>query len=169
MDVVVSNLQAIGGALEIDSIPGEGSTMNLKIPLTLAIIDGIVMEVGASSFVMETGVVKEFVSVTEEMMIHEPNGEEFVMIRGECYPVLRIGEWYHMKGFKTNVEEGMMVIIEVEERKICLFVDKLVGKQEIVVKPIPDYVKKVKGLSGCTQLGDGSIALILDATGLIEA
>lgn len=168
MDVVVSNLQSIGGALEIESEPGFGSTMSLKIPLTLAIIDGIVMEVGNSSFVIETGVVKEFVSVNEEMMLHEPNGEEFVMIRGECYPVLRIGDWYHLRGHKSKVEEGMMVIIEVEKKNICLFVDRLIGKQEIVVKPIPSYIRKVKGLSGCTQLGDGSIALILDAANLIE-
>lgn len=168
MDVVVSNLQSIGGALEIDSIPGYGSTMTLKIPLTLAIIDGIVMEVGNSSFVIETGVVKEFVSVSKDMMIQKPNGEEFVMIRGEAYPVLRVGEWYHMSGYQKNVEDGMMVIVEVEKKNICLFVDKLIGKQEIVVKPIPSYVKKVKGLSGCTQLGDGSIALILDVAGLTE-
>lgn len=168
MDVVVSNLQSIGGALEIESTPGQGSTMSLKIPLTLAIIDGIVMEVGNSSFVIETGVVKEFVSVTEEMVNEEPGGEEFVMIRGECYPVLRVGDWYHLRDYKTNVEEGMMVIIEAEKKEFCLFVDRLVGKQEIVVKPIPSYIRKVKGLSGCTQLGDGSIALILDAAGLIE-
>lgn len=168
MDVVVSNLQSIGGALEIDSTPGYGSTMTLKIPLTLAIIDGIVMEVGNSSFVIETGAVKEFVSVSRDMMIQKPNGEEFVMIRGEAYPVLRVGEWYHMSGYQKNVEDGMMVIVEVEKKNICLFVDKLVGKQEIVVKPIPSYVRKVKGLSGCTQLGDGSIALILDVAGLTE-
>jgi two-component system chemotaxis sensor kinase CheA len=168
MDVVVSNIQAIGGTLEIESTPGQGSCMSLKIPLTLAIIDGIVMEVGTSSFVIETGAVKEFVSVKEDMMIHEPNGEEYVMIRGEAFPVIRVGEWYHMRDFKTNVEEGMMVIIEVEKKAICLFVDKLVGKQEIVVKPIPEYIRKVKGLTGCTQLGDGSIALILDAAGFIE-
>lgn len=168
MDVVVSNIQSIGGALEIDSTPGYGSTMTLKIPLTLAIIDGIVMEVGKSSFVIETGAVKEFVSVREDMMIHKPNGDEFVMIRGEAYPVLRVGEWYHMSDYQKNVENGMMVIVEIEKQNICLFVDKLVGKQEIVVKPIPSYVKKVKGLSGCTQLGDGSIALILDVAGLIE-
>jgi two-component system chemotaxis sensor kinase CheA len=168
MDVVVSNLQSVGGSLEIESTPGQGSTMILKIPLTLAIIDGIVMEVGASSFVIETGAVKEFVSVTEDMMIHEPGGEESVMIRGECYPVLRVGEWYHLRNFKKDVSEGMMVIIEVDKKEICLFVDRLIGKQEIVVKPIPEYVRKVKGLSGCTQLGDGSIALILDAAGMIE-
>ena len=168
MDVVVQNIQAIGGVLDIDSIPGFGSIMSLKIPLTLAIIDGIVMETGGSSFVLETGIIKEFVRVKEEMMIHEPNGDEYIMIRGECFPVLRLGKWYGMSQYQESVENGVMLILELEDKKICLFVDKLIGEQEIVVKPIPSYIKKVKGLSGCTQLGDGSIALILDAAGLIE-
>lgn len=168
MDVVVQNIQSIGGTLDIDSVEGHGSTFTLKIPLTLAIIDGIVMESGTSSFVVETGVIKEFVSVKEDMMIHEPNGDEYIMIRGECYPVLRLGEWYGLKEYRKSVEDGMMLIFEVENKTICLFVDRLIGKQEIVVKPIPSYVKKVKGLSGCTQLGDGSIALIIDPVGLIE-
>lgn len=168
MDVVVSNIQSIGGSLEIESVPGEGSTMNLKIPLTLSIIDGIVMEVGKSSFVIETGVVKEFVGMRENTIVRNPNGEEFVMIRGAGYPILRIGEWYQLHDYKANMQEGMLVLVEVEKEIICLYVDRLIGKQEIVVKPIPDYIKKVKGLSGCTQLGDGSIALILDAAGLIE-
>ncbi len=168
MDVVVQNIQAIGGSLEIESVAGLGTTMSLKIPLTLAIIDGIVLETGTSSFVVETGVIKEFVNVKEDMMIHEPNGEEYIMIRGECYPVLRLGEWYGLKEYRKSVEEGTMLIFEVEGKTICLFVDRLIGKQEIVVKPIPSYVKKVKGLSGCTQLGDGSIALILDPVGFIE-
>ncbi|MBO5336091.1 MAG: chemotaxis protein CheA [Lachnospiraceae bacterium] len=168
MDVVVSNLQSIGGSLEIESTPGQGSVMNLKIPLTLAIIDGIVMEVGKSSFVIETGMVKEFVGMRENRLIKNPSGEEFVMIRGEGYPVLRIGERYQIDGYQADAEDGMLVLVEVEDQTICLLVDRLIGKQEIVVKPIPDYIKKVKGLSGCTQLGDGSIALILDAVGLIE-
>lgn len=168
MDVVIQNIQSVGGTLEIDSEPGMGSIMTLKIPLTLAIIDGIVMETGTSSFVVETGVIKSFVSVTEDMMIHEPTGEEYVMIRGECYPVLRLGDWYGLKDYNSEVENGMMLVFEVEGKTSCLFVDKLIGKQEIVVKPIPSYIKKVKGISGCTQLGDGSIALILDPVGLVE-
>ena len=168
MDVVVQNIQAIGGTLEIDSVAGLGTTMSLKIPLTLAIIDGIVVETGTSSFVVETGVIKEFVSVKENMMIHEPNGEEYIMLRGECYPVLRLGEWYGLKDYHKSVEEGTMLIFEVEGKTICLLVDRLIGNQEIVVKPIPSYIKKVKGISGCTQLGDGNIALILDPVGLIE-
>ena len=169
MDVVVSNLQYIGGSLEIESNPGQGSTMYLKIPLTLAIIDGIVMESGDTTFVVETGLVKEFIGIRENTIITKPNGEECVMIRGEGYPVLRLSEWYHLEGSKeVNEQDAMIVMVEMDGEIICLLVDRLIGKQEIVVKPIPDYIKKVKGLSGCTQLGDGSIALILDVAGLIE-
>ena len=101
-------------------------------------------------------------------MIHEPNGEEYIMIRGEAFPVLRLGRRYGLKEYQESVEKGMMLILEVEDKKVALFVDKLVGEQEIVVKPIPSYIKKVRGISGCTQLGDGSIALILDPGGLID-
>ena len=168
MDVVVSNIQAIGGSLEIESTPGHGSSMIMKIPLTLAIIDGIVMEVGNASFVIETNNVKEFIGVREDVFVQNPGGDEFVMIRGEAYPVIRLGELYKVDGYNPEKKDGMLILVEIEGKNFCLFVDKLVGKQEIVVKPIPDYVKKVKGLSGCTQLGDGSIALILDANGLYE-
>ena len=168
MDVVVQNIQSIGGTLDIESAPGMGSTMSLKIPLTLAIIDGIVMETGTSSFVLETGVIKEFFRVKEDMMFQEPNGDEYIMIRGEYYPVLRLGKWYGLEEYQESVENGIMLILEVEDRKVCVFVDRLIGEQEIVVKPIPSYIKKVKGLSGCTQLGDGSIALILDPGGLVD-
>lgn len=168
MDVVVSNLQSVGGSLEIESTPGKGSVMYLKIPLTLAIVDGIVMQVGNSIFVAETGIVKEFIGIRTDNIIKEPDGEEFIMIRGEGYPILRLGDLYQLEGYDGNSKEAMVVVIEVDGEIICLLVDKLIGKQEIVVKPIPDYIGKVKGLSGCTQLGDGSIALILDAAGLIE-
>ncbi len=168
MDVVVSNLQSIGGSLEIESTPGKGSRMIMKIPLTLAIIDGIVMKVGNSSFVIETGAVREFVSMREYKLNEKPNGDEFVMIRGEAYPVLRLGARYDIDGYDPDIKDGMFVLVEVDKKTICLLVDGLTGKQEIVVKPIPEYIKKINGLSGCTQLGDGSIALILDASGLVE-
>ena len=112
--------------------------------------------------------VKEFVGVRDNHLVKDPDGQEFVMIRGEGFPVLRVGEWYDLKGYEADTEDGMLVIVEVDKQIVCLLVDRLIGKQEIVVKPIPDYIKKVKGLSGCTQLGDGSIALILDAAGLLE-
>lgn len=167
MDVVVKNIQSIGGKLEIDSVEGAGSEMILKIPLTLAIINGIVMQVGNSTFVIETNSIKEFVRISKDMLVREPDGEEYVMLRGDCYPFIRLNERYHLSESTVDVEDGIVVVLEHENKYVCVFIDKLIAEQEIVVKPIPSYVKKVQGLSGCTQLGDGSIALILDIAGLI--
>lgn len=168
MDVVVKNIQKIGGVLDIESVEGQGSTMTMKIPLTMAIIDGIVMQNGNTKFVMETSAIKEFIHVTEDKVIHEPNGEEYVMIRGECYPILRLSQKYHLEDSVKSVEDGVMLLLEYEGTSMCVLIDELIGTQEIVVKPIPSYVKKVHGISGCTQLGDGSIALILDVSGLMQ-
>jgi two-component system chemotaxis sensor kinase CheA len=168
MDVVVKNIQKIGGVLDIESVEGEGTTMTMKIPLTMAIIDGIVMRNGNTKFVMETSAIKEFIRVTDDKLIHEPNGEEYIMIRGECYPVLRLSQKYKLEDAVTDIEDGVMLLLEYEGKTLCVLIDELIGTQEIVVKPIPPYVKKVHGISGCTQLGDGSIALILDVSGLIQ-
>lgn len=167
MDVVVKNIQAIGGQLEIESKQGIGSTMILKIPLTLAIIKGILMRVADAVFVIETEAIKEFINVRESNMIREPDGEEYVMVRGTCFPVIRISEKYNLEGAVSDVKDGIMIMVEHEGKQVCVFVDHLIGEQEIVIKPIPSYIKKVDGLSGCTQLGDGSIALILDIGGLL--
>ncbi len=167
MDVVVKNIQSIGGRLDIESVEFEGSEMTLIIPLTLAIINGIVVQVGNSPFVIETASIKEFVRVGEDSLIHEPSGEEYIVLRGECYPFIRLNERYDLPDSIDKVEEGIVVVLEHEGSQVCVLIDKLLQEQEIVVKPIPPYVKKVKGLSGCTQLGDGSIALILDIAGLL--
>ena len=166
MDVVVKNIQEIGGRLEIDSVEGEGSTMTMKIPLTLAIIDGILMRVGKSVFVVEIGSVKEFVRINSDMMVVEPDGKEYVMLRGNAYPMLRVAEKYKIENGVSDVSEGVIIIVEYEGKPFCILIDELIGTQEIVVKPIPSYIKKIEGLSGCTQLGDGNIALILDIGGL---
>lgn len=167
MDVVVKNIQGVGGMLDIESEEGKGSTMTMKIPLTLAIIDGIIFSVSGTNFVTATNSVSEFIRVSEEQIIVEPDGEEYIMIREECYPLIRLNQFYHLKGGKENVEDGIVIILNHEDRKIAVFVDELVGEQEIVVKPMPAYIKQVRGISGCTQLGDGSISLILDIAGLV--
>ena len=166
MDVVVKNIQEVGGRLEIDSVEGKGSVMTMKIPLTLAIIDGILMSVGNSVFVVETGAVKEFVRVTTDMLIVEPDGKEYVMLRGDAYPLIKISERYKIEGAASTVDDGVILVVEYEGKQFCVLIDTLIGTQEIVVKPIPSYIKKIQGISGCTQLGDGNIALILDIGGL---
>lgn len=167
MDVVVKNIQNISGRLDITSVEFEGSEMTLVIPLTLAIINGIVVQVGDSPFVIETASIKEFVRVGEDSLIYEPSGEEYIVLRGECYPFIRLNQRYGLPNSVDKVEEGIVVVLEHEGSQVCVLIDKLLQEQEIVVKPIPSYVRKIKGLSGCTQLGDGSIALILDIAGLL--
>lgn len=168
MDVVVKNIQSIGGRLEISSEEGSGSEMSLVIPLTLAIINGIVVKSGNSTFVLETSSVKEFLRLSEDVVVKEPSGEEFIVIRGDCYSFIRLGNKYHIPDTVTRVEDGIVILLEYENKQFCVLIDSLLQEQEIVVKPIPPYIKKVKGVSGCTQLGDGSIALILDIAGLIQ-
>ena len=167
MDVVVKNIQSISGRLDISSVEFEGSEMTLVIPLTLAIINGIVVQVGNSPFVIETASIKEFVRVGEDDLIQEPSGEEYIVLRGECYPFIRLNEKYDLPDSVNKIEDGIIVVLEQEGSHVCVLIDKMLQEQEIVVKPIPPYVRKVKGLSGCTQLGDGSIALILDIAGLL--
>ncbi len=169
MDVVVKDIQAIGGRLDIASKEGNGSEMTLVIPLTLAIINGIVVQVGGSAFVIETASVKEFIRLGEDSVVQEPDGEEYIVIRGDCYPFVRLSDKYHIDNAIDKIDEGIVVVVEHEGKQICILIDKLLQEQEIVVKPIPSYIKKVQGLSGCTQLGDGSIALILDVAGLVES
>lgn len=168
MDVVVKNIQTIGGRLEIDSREGYGSEMTLVIPLTLAIINGIVVQIGKSSFVIETSSVKQFVRLGEDAIVQDPSGEEYINLRGECYPFIRLNQRFSIPDAETELENGIVVMLEHEGSMICVLIDRLLQEQEIVVKPIPSYIKKVQGISGCTQLGDGSIALILDIAGLIQ-
>ncbi len=168
MDVVVKNIQNIGGRLDIDSKEGVGSEMTLVIPLTLAIINGIVVKVGNSSFVLETSSIKEFVRVGEEKIVEDPSGDDFIVLKGECYPFIRLDERYDIQSSDENPEDRIIVVLEHEGQQVCVLIDELIQEQEIVVKPIPSYIGKVQGLSGCTQLGDGTIALILDIAGLME-
>lgn len=164
MDVVVKNIQSIGGNLEIDSKKGVGTTMTMKIPLTLAIIEGIVVKLGTSMFVIETSNIQEFMKRKDCKIVKEPNGAEYAVVRDEYYPVVRLEDKYHLE--MEEEDHNVVVILEHEGERMAIFVEKLIGQQEIVVKPIPSYVPKVAGLSGCTQLGNGSIALILDVAGL---
>lgn len=166
MDVVVENVREISGSLEIDSVQGQSTTMIMKIPLTLAIIDGIVLNVGSSKFVIEAGAVKAYVNTSAATLITAPDTEDRIKIRGKSYPLIRLKSYLELSDGADEIDEGILLLLEHEGRELCLFVDWLEGQQEIVVKPIPAYIKNVKALSGSTQLDDGSTALILDAGGL---
>lgn len=162
MDVVVKNIEAVGGAVSVDSTPGVGTTITMKIPLTLAIIDGMNIRVGRSRYTIPTTDIKESFRPKENDIIRDPDGNEMLMVRGQCYPILRLHEVYKVKPDTSNICEGIIIMTENGEKSLCIFADELLGEQQVVVKVLPKYIKKIRGLAGCTLLGDGSISLIID-------
>lgn len=165
MDVVVRNMEAVGGSIGIESNQGTGSTITFRIPLTLAIIDGMNIRVGRSRFTIPIQVIRESFRAEDKELIREPGGREMIMVRGQCYPILRLHERFRVEHAVEDISSGIMIMIEHETKSYCLFADELIGEQQVVVKTLPEYIrshKKVNGLSGCTLLGDGSISLILD-------
>ncbi len=168
MDVVAQNIMAIGGTINVDSVAGKGTAMSIRIPLTLAIIDGMLVKVGHSIYTVPIIAIRESFRLKEQNLITDTDGNEMVMIRGQCYPVLRLYERFRIRKGKTNLYEGIMLMLEADGRSICLFVDSLLGQQPVVVKALPGYIKKKQGIAGCTLLGDGSVSLILDVAGLLK-
>lgn len=170
--VVINNLKMVGGSVSIESNQNQGTSIIMKIPLTLAIIDGMNIKVGASNFTIPTVSIKEFFKLNEDNVITDPDGNEMIMVRKQCYPVLRLYQLFNVKGAKTTISEGIFIMVEQDERTLCVFADELLGQQQVVVKALPEYVSRIKnidGLSGCTILGDGSISLILDIAGILTS
>lgn len=171
MDVVAKNISSVGGIISVDSTPDVGTTITLKIPLTLAIIDGMTIRVGKSSYTIPIKSIKESFRAENDDIITDPDGNEMIMIRGECYPILRLHKIYKVNTEIMDIPDGIMVMVNNDDKSLCIFVDELVGQQQVVVKALPEYIKnfnKTKGLSGCTLLGDGSISLILDIAELVN-
>ncbi len=169
MDVVTKNIEEVGGSISVDSKEGAGSTFSLKIPLTLAIIDGMNVRVGNACYTIPISSIKESFRPLKSNLIRDPDGNEMIMVRGQCYPILRLHDIYHVKTKIIDFAEGILVMVEHEEKMFCIFADELIGQQQVVIKALPGYIKKsgvVKGLAGCTLLGEGSISLIVDIGGL---
>ena len=171
MDVVKSNLSKMGGSLLVESKKGVGTSFIIKIPLTLAIVDGMEIMVGDAEFTVPISVIKESFIVKHDQILNDTRRGEMIMIRGVCYPMLRLNEKFGLPSDVNDIEDGIVLLIESENRGICLFADKLIGEQQVVVKPFPKYLSqydiKGQGLSGCTIMGDGSISLIIDVNTLI--
>lgn len=162
MDVVSKNIEAVRGTIYIDSKKNMGTAISVKIPLTLAIIDGMIIKVGVLAYTIPTISIKESFKAREEDLIKDPDGNEMIMVRGECHKIIRIHKAYKAETKVTDLLDGIMIMVEDGRKSYCLFADALVGQQQVVIKTLPHYLKKVRGLSGCTLLGDGSISLIID-------
>lgn len=170
MDVVNKNIEEVGGNVQIDSSPEIGTTISIKIPLTLAIIDGMKVRVGKSIYIIPITSIKESFRVQESTVIRdEVNNSEMLMIRGGCYPVLRLHELFRVQSDSTSFTEGIVIMVENESKVTCLFADELMGEQQVVVKALPRYIKKVNGISGCTVMGNGCVSLIIDVSTLLNS
>ncbi len=173
MDVAQKNIQKLGGTLTVTSTPGQGTTVQIRIPLTLAIIEGMQVSVGGNVFILPLLSIKEsFKPKNLKDIAKDPDGNEMITMRGNCYPILRLHKVFNLETDIQSFEDGILVILETQSLTYCLFVDELIGEQQTVVKPLPVYISRVLGLTksiaGCTILGDGSVSLILDVSGLMS-
>lgn len=172
MDVVHKSVEKLGGSIFVDSQPDQGTVFTIRIPLTLAIVDGMRLMVGPLSFIVPMVSIREAFVPDEKDVFIDPDGNEMIMIRGECYPILRLYEFFGIESAITNIADGILVLIESDSSTLCIFVDKLIGEQQVVVKPFPEYIQKIAsnldGVSGCTILGDGRISLIINVNNLLR-
>lgn len=171
MDVVKANVEKCNGTIIVDSKKGVGTNFIIKIPLTLAIIDGMEITVGDLVFTVPISTIHESFKVEPEQILRDTSGNEMIMIRGVCYPILRMHEKFGIETEITDLQDGILLLVEANNKSVCIFADKLIGEQQVVVKPFPKYLSryniKGEGLSGCTIMGDGSISLIIDTNTLI--
>jgi two-component system chemotaxis sensor kinase CheA len=173
MDVVKKNVENIGGTISISSELGKGMCTTLKIPLTMAIVDGMEISVGKSVFTIPIANIRQSFKVKNEEVIYDTEGNEIVRCMNQFYPIIRIHRLYNIETEITSIEDGILVWVESGDKSYCLFVDELLGEQQVVVKPLPVFLNsfniKDSGISGCTILGDGNISIILDVLNLYAA
>ena len=173
MDVVKKNVESVGGIVSVSSELGEGTTITLKIPLTLAIVDGMKVTVGSSIFTIPIANIRQSFKVSADQIILDEYGNEMVERMGSFYPIVRLHRFYDLETEVTSMEDGILMWVEANDRSYCLFVDDLIGEQQVVVKPLPAYLNSFElknyGITGCTILGDGNISIILDILGLHTA
>lgn len=170
MDVVKKNIEQVGGVVSISSELGEGTCTTLKIPLTMAIVDGMEIAVGNSIFTIPIHNIRQSFKISASEIIHNVDNSEVIKRMDEFYPVFRLYELYGLETDITNIEDGIIIWVESGDKSYCLFVDELLGGQQVVVKPLPTYLNdfniKDSGIAGCTILGDGNISIILDVANL---
>ena len=168
MDVVKRNITAMGGVVEIRSVLGYGTTVSISLPLTLAILDGMSVSLGASLYVIPLNSIVETMQPRMEDIKTVTGKGLMVSVRGEYLPIVPLYALFNQETEITHPTEGVLVIIEAEGKKSALFVDSLLGQQQVVIKSLETNFKKVNGVSGATIMGDGSVALIIDVPAIIK-
>nr|WP_298717330.1 chemotaxis protein CheA [uncultured Steroidobacter sp.] len=168
MDVVRRNIKELGGTIEVRSEYGKGSRFIITLPLTLAIVDGQSVAVGTETYIVPLITIIESLQLKQGMVNRVAGQGEVFWFRDGYVPVVRLHEVFGLEPRTTNLHEGLIMVVEGEGRKVGLFVDDLLGQQQVVIKSLETNFRRVDGVSGATILGDGAVALILDVPGLIR-
>ncbi len=168
MDVVKRNIGALGGSVELSSVEGRGSRTLIRLPLTLAILDGMSVEVAGDVFILPLSSVIESLQPGAEQIKSVAQAGSLVRVRKEYLPLVDLRSWFGLAGTSPPPEEAIVVIVESEGRKLALQVDALVGQQQVVIKSLEANYRRIRGVSGATILGDGRVSLILDVGAVVR-
>jgi len=167
MDVVRRNIHDLGGFVEVKSKEGQGSIFTIRLPLTLAILDGQLIRVGVQTYIIPLVSIMESIQAKPENTKSIAGDAELYRLRDDYIPIMRLHSVFNIPCDSTDINNGLLVVVEAEGQKIGLFVDDLLAQQQVVIKSLETNYKKVTGISGATILGDGTVAMILDVTGLV--
>ena len=168
MDVVKKNIEGIGGRVEIASRQGQGSTITIRLPLTLAILDGLSIAVGDQIYIVPLSFISESLQPAASDIKGVSGQGQVVYVRGEYLPLIALHQIFNVKPRVTDPASGILVLLEAEGKKVALFVDDLVGQHQVVIKSLETNYRKVPGVSGATIMGDGRVAMIIDVSALVK-
>ncbi len=170
MDVVKTNITKLGGVIDLDTELGVGTTITIMLPLTLAILDGLDIAVGDIKYILPLSSIVESLQPTSEMIKRIGDGtQDLLMLREEFIPVVRLHQLFGIESKHTKLEEGMLIVVKSGNVKVAVFIDEFLHQHQVVVKPLDKNFRSVEGIGAATVRGDGSIGLILDVMGIIEA
>jgi two-component system chemotaxis sensor kinase CheA len=169
MDVVRRNINDLGGYVQIFSVRGEGSTIRIRLPLTLAILEGQVLRVGKEIYVASLVSIIETVQATREHLSCVAGRTELFRHRADYLPIIRLHDLFGIEPDSRDIADGLLVVLEADGRRVAMLVDELLAQQQVVIKSLETNFKQVPGLAGATIHGDGTVALILDVPGLITS
>jgi len=167
LDIVKKNLEKLRGKIDIQS-NANGTKFTLKIPLTLAILDGMLIKIGNTRYAIPILSIQQSFRPNPNQITVTMDGQEVVKIRDELFPVIRLHEIFNLKPDNENLSEGILIMVEANNKRACLFADDILGQQQIVIKGLDNYIGDVNGIMGCMILGNGEIGLILDIDSIIE-
>lgn len=168
LDVVRRNIHELNGSIEVASAPGKGCKFTIRLPLTLAILDGQLVRIGSHTYVFPLVSIVESLQARPSMINRVARGSDVLRLRDEYVPLIKLNELFNISADYRSIEDGLVVVVESDNRKVGIVVDELLAQQQVVIKSLENNYHRVEGVSGATILGNGTVSLILDIVGLVK-